>query len=87
MTAAAPPTPAMLQEMQEMGFEVTHVYGLTETYGPAVSCVWKPGPNRASPQASLVVSALSLALFHSLAFPVLPLSLIHISEPTRPRLI
>ena len=28
--------------MQEQGFEVTHVYGLTETYGPAVICAWKP---------------------------------------------
>jgi fatty-acyl-CoA synthase len=28
--------------MQEDGFEVTHVYGLTETYGPAVICAWHP---------------------------------------------
>jgi fatty-acyl-CoA synthase len=40
MTAAAPPPPSTLQAMQEMGFEVTHVYGLTETYGPAVICAW-----------------------------------------------
>ena len=26
--------------MQRMGFHVTHVYGLTETYGPAVMCAW-----------------------------------------------
>jgi len=40
MTAAAPPPAATLQAMQEEGFEVTHVYGLTETYGPAVICAW-----------------------------------------------
>ena len=40
MTAAAPPPAATLQAMQEKGFEVTHVYGLTETYGPAVACAW-----------------------------------------------
>jgi fatty-acyl-CoA synthase len=30
----------VLQAMQEKGFEVTHVYGLTEVYGPAVACAW-----------------------------------------------
>jgi len=42
MTAAAPPPAATLQMMQEQGFDVTHVYGLTETYGPAVMCAWNP---------------------------------------------
>lgn len=41
MTAAAPPPAATLQRMQEQGFDVTHVYGLTETYGPATMCAWK----------------------------------------------
>jgi fatty-acyl-CoA synthase len=40
MVAAAPPPAAVLAEMDAMGFEVTHVYGLTETYGPAVLCDW-----------------------------------------------
>ena len=40
MTAAAPPPAATLEEMQRQGFNVTHVYGLTETYGPAVICAW-----------------------------------------------
>lgn len=40
MTAAAPPPAAVLRAMQERGFEVTHVYGLTEVYGPAVACAW-----------------------------------------------
>ena len=40
MTAAAPPPAKVLQSMKEEGFEVTHAYGLTETYGPSVSCQW-----------------------------------------------
>jgi fatty-acyl-CoA synthase len=40
MTAAAPPPAAVLQAMAEQGFDVTHVYGLTEVYGPAVACSW-----------------------------------------------
>ncbi|MGI9317540.1 MAG: acyl-CoA synthetase [bacterium] len=42
MTAAAPPPAAVLESMENAGFKVTHVYGLTETYGPAVICAWKP---------------------------------------------
>jgi 3-(methylthio)propionyl---CoA ligase len=40
MTAAAPPPPAVLQKMEEAGFHITHVYGLTECYGPSVVCDW-----------------------------------------------
>ncbi len=38
MVAAAPPSSAMLAQMAEMGFDITHVYGLTEVYGPATVC-------------------------------------------------
>ena len=41
MTAAAAPPPAILAGIENKGFEVTHVYGLTEVYGPAVVCEWK----------------------------------------------
>src|SRR6185503_5712677 len=41
LTAAAPPPAPVLRAMAEAGFEVTHVYGLTETYGPAVVCEWR----------------------------------------------
>ena len=40
MTAAAPPPATTLEAMQRQGFRVTHVYGLTETYGPSVVCAW-----------------------------------------------
>jgi fatty-acyl-CoA synthase len=39
-TAAAPPPEAVLAGMRSAGFNVTHVYGLTETYGPAVVNEW-----------------------------------------------
>lgn len=41
MTAGAPPPAAVVKKMEDMGIEVTHVYGLTETYGPSVVCAWK----------------------------------------------
>ncbi len=41
MTAGAPPPASVIQGMEEMGIKVTHVYGLTETYGPSVGCAWK----------------------------------------------
>ena len=43
MTAAAPPPAPVIQAMEAMGIAVTHVYGLTEVYGPAVVCAEKPG--------------------------------------------
>ena len=51
-TAAAPPPEAVLAAMREAGFNVTHVYGLTETYGPATTNEWHrewdalPAPSR-----------------------------------------
>jgi fatty-acyl-CoA synthase len=57
MTAGAAPPAAVIAAMEEMGFEVTHVYGLTETYGPAVVCAWHeewdklPLPERAELKA------------------------------------
>ncbi|BDZ56523.1 acyl-CoA synthetase [Barrientosiimonas endolithica] len=42
-TAGAPPSPTTLGQMADMGFEVVHVYGLTETYGPYTVCEVQPG--------------------------------------------
>ncbi len=41
LTAAAPPPPTVIARMEEVGFNVTHVYGLTEVYGPSVVCEWQ----------------------------------------------
>jgi len=40
MTAGAPPPSSILQKMESLGFEVMHVYGLTETYGHVTHCAW-----------------------------------------------
>ncbi|WP_146586717.1 AMP-binding protein [Puniceibacterium confluentis] len=39
-TAGAPPAPSTLAKIEPMGFNVTQVYGLTETYGPGTECLW-----------------------------------------------
>ncbi len=56
-TAAAPPPESVLSAMAEAGFAVNHLYGLTETYGPAVVNEWKTewdgldGPQQATRKA------------------------------------
>jgi fatty-acyl-CoA synthase len=40
MTAGAAPPAAVIEGMEALGFHITHVYGLTEVYGPAVVCAW-----------------------------------------------
>ena len=57
ITAAAPPPEAVLAAMKDAGFNVTHVYGLTECYGPSVVNDWKdewdtlPLPEQAAKKA------------------------------------
>ncbi|MBS1861436.1 MAG: AMP-binding protein [Actinobacteria bacterium] len=41
-TGGAPPSPALLERMEELGFVIRHLYGLTETYGPIVVNDWQP---------------------------------------------
>jgi fatty-acyl-CoA synthase len=41
ITAAAPPPPAVIERIEALGAEISHVYGLTETYGPHTICRWK----------------------------------------------
>ena len=41
MTGAAPPPVSVLKKIEEQGFNITHTYGLTEVYGPAVVCEWQ----------------------------------------------
>ena len=53
-TAGAPPPAATLAAFEPLGFNVTQVYGLTETYGPATECLWQPDwDTRADERAEL----------------------------------
>jgi fatty-acyl-CoA synthase len=41
-TAAAPPSPTIIRQVEALGATVVHVYGLTEVYGPYTVCAWQP---------------------------------------------
>ncbi|MGF1551418.1 MAG: acyl-CoA synthetase [Paracoccaceae bacterium] len=56
-TAAAPPPEKLLADMQAAGFEVTHLYGLTETYGPAVVNDWHDGWSALPPAEQAALKA------------------------------
>jgi fatty-acyl-CoA synthase len=49
-TAGAPPSPTTILQMEQMGFRIVHVYGLTETYGPYSVCQSQPGWSSLEPQ-------------------------------------
>ena len=66
MTAAAPPSASTLEKMQKQGFDVTHVYGLTETYGPAVICSWDPEWSNHSLHDQAVLRARQGVQYHAL---------------------
>jgi len=57
MTGGAPPPAQVLFKMEELGFSVTHSYGLTETYGPGTVCSWKPEWNSLSPEAQAKIKS------------------------------
>lgn len=42
MTAGAPPAPTIIKNMEDIGAEITHTYGLTEVFGPHSVCAWQP---------------------------------------------
>jgi fatty-acyl-CoA synthase len=45
MTAAAPPPPSVIENIEKRGFDVLHVYGLTEVFGPSTICEWQQSWN------------------------------------------
>ncbi len=50
MTAAAPPPASVIESIEALGINITHVYGLTESYGPAVVCAWQMEWNDLPPE-------------------------------------
>ena len=56
-TAAAPPPAAVLQKMEAAGFHVTHLYGLTETYGPSVINAWNDAWDELPPAEKATMKA------------------------------
>ncbi len=56
-TGGAPPSPALLERMEVLGFDVMHLYGLTETFGPIVACDWQPEWDALPPPARAGLAA------------------------------
>ena len=57
MTAGAPPPSVILEKMEKLGFEVMHVYGLTETYGHILHCAWNSSWNGLSQDRKAEIKA------------------------------
>ncbi|XAR73696.1 hypothetical protein NMG60_11007759 [Bertholletia excelsa] len=57
MTGGAPPPPQIFFKMEEMGFGVSHLYGLTETFGPGTSCIWRPEWDSLPPEERVRIRA------------------------------
>ncbi len=64
MTAAAPPPAATLAAVEAAGFDVTHVYGLTEIYGPAVVNAWQTSWNGLLPAERAQLNARQGVAYH-----------------------
>jgi fatty-acyl-CoA synthase len=73
-TAAAPPPEAVLAAMKAAGFNVTHLYGLTETYGPAVCNEWHAGWDALPPAEQAAKKARQ-------GVPTLPLEALDVLDP------
>jgi fatty-acyl-CoA synthase len=56
-TGGAPPSPTLIARMAEAGLRVTHLYGLTETYGPVAINDWHPDWNTKPPAEQAVLQA------------------------------
>ena len=74
-TAAAPPPQSLLANMQAAGFEVTHLYGLTETYGPATVNEWHQDWSNLAPEEQAVLKSRQGVRY-------LPLEGLEVMDPT-----
>jgi fatty-acyl-CoA synthase len=56
-TGGAPPSPALLARLAKLNMKVTHLYGLTESYGPVMICEWQPEWSAESPERQARLNA------------------------------
>tara|TARA_B100000676_G_C18051965_1_gene831816 strand:+ start:118 stop:954 length:837 start_codon:yes stop_codon:yes gene_type:complete len=56
-TGGAAPPSAVIEGMEKMGFRVTHLYGMTESYGPSTLCAWQSGWDNLEGEARAAVMA------------------------------
>ena len=64
-TGGAAPPSAVISAMEEMGFRVLHLYGLTETYGPATLCAWQSGWDALDPEGRAAMMARQGVHYHT----------------------
>ncbi len=57
LTAGAPPAPTVIQNVEAMGANVIHVYGLTEVYGPHSVCAWQKDWDLLQPEERAVIKS------------------------------
>jgi fatty-acyl-CoA synthase len=57
MTAASPPPPSVIENIEKRGFDVLHVYGLTEVFGPSTICEWQQSWNSLSTEEKAAMKA------------------------------
>ncbi|EYT63321.1 acyl-CoA synthetase [Dietzia sp. UCD-THP] len=66
VTAGAPPSPTILRRFEDLGIDVTQVYGLTETYGPFTVCTPQPGWAELDPdERASLKSRQGVAMIHA----------------------
>ena len=66
MTAGAPPPATVIAGIERRGFHITHVYGLTEVYGPVTVCAWQDAWNALPADAQATIKARQGVRYHSL---------------------
>jgi len=65
-TGGAAPPSRVISAMEELGFRVTHLYGLTETYGPATVCAWQSAWDDLDVEARSAMMARQGVVYHTL---------------------
>ncbi len=86
MTAGAPPAPAIIRNMEAIGADITHTYGLTEVYGPHSVCAWQPAWETMSDEEKAIVKSrqgVPYVITHFMDV-VDPVTMVPVRETARP---